>query len=461
MPAHPIDFQINPNVFSTPELNELFDEKAVFQRWLDFESALASVQGEIGIIPREAADEIGRKAKIELLDLQSIRDGYAKSRNSVVPLLGGLRRACSENYGEYVHYGATTQDVLDTGEVLSLLETIKIIYRDLRLLEKECITIAIEHRSTPMAARTHGQQALPTTFGLKVSIWLGEVRRHIERIKAIHAQSRFGQLGGAVGTMAALGPQALKVAERTMEKLGLKHDPLSWHTSRDRIAETANVFAMVVMTMAKIANEIFQLQKTEISEVIEAPPSGALASSTIPHKRNPVLCQRIVALSKHVRALTGTVLEGMAHEHERDPRSLWAEWLTIPQLCIYTGTCLQNMKDVLSGLSIQSEMMRENLYRQKDMITTEWILFQMSKTMGKMRALEKLHGLTTLVEKNKQSLCDILLEDPETGSIFTREQLSILDSPERYNGHAELIVDQVISRIEKARDMDPEYLVGY
>ena len=219
-----------------------------------------------------------------------------------------------------------------------------------------------------MAARTHGQQALPTTFGLKVTIWLGEIRRHLERIKQLYQTINCGQLGGAVGTMAAFGPMAEQVVKGTLNRLGLEHDPASWHTSRDKIAELSSVFSMLVMTLAKIANEIFQLQKTEIGELLEPSPTGALASSTMAHKQNPVICQRVIALSRHVRALNSTVLESMGHEHERDPRCLWAEWLAIPELSIYTGTCLQYMMDVLAGLIVRSDKMLENLYRQKNKI---------------------------------------------------------------------------------------------
>jgi adenylosuccinate lyase len=170
MPAHPIDFQINPSVFSTVELTQIFDEKAKYQRWLDFEAALAKVQGEMGVIPQEAAEEIGRKAKLEWLDLESVHEGYQRSRNSLMPLLGGLRKACGKGHGEYVHYGATTQDVIDTAEILELRATVTILYRDLRALETVCLKLAQNHRATPMTARTHGQQALPTTLGLKVVI---------------------------------------------------------------------------------------------------------------------------------------------------------------------------------------------------------------------------------------------------------------------------------------------------
>lgn len=458
MPVHPFDYQINPHVFSTPELEALFDEQTIFQRWLDFEAALATAQGKHGVIPVEAAQEISRKAKLKYIDLEGVREGYGKSRNSVVPLLAGLRRACTNNHGEYVHYGATTQDVLDTGEILALRDTLSLLYRDLRALEDVCLNLARQHRATPMVARTHGQQALPTTFGLKAVIWTAEIRRHIDRIRHLHSIINHGQLSGAVGTFAASGLKDLDIAKDTMAILGLEHSPLSWHTARDNIAELASVFTMLVMSLAKIANEIFQLQKTEIGELQEPSLSGALASSTMPHKQNPVICQRVVALSKHVRGLSNTVLECMAHEHERDPRSLWAEWLAIPQLCIYSGNALHSMLNVISGLTVRPERMLENLYRQKNLITTEWLLFKLSKTLGKTKSLEKLHNLSAAAAKEEKDLKEAVLTDADIGPLFSREDLAPLDHPERYTGHAVEIVDQSITEIITRRQDDPDVL---
>jgi adenylosuccinate lyase len=458
MPAHPIDFQINPNVFSTPELAEVFDEKARYQRWLDFEAALAKAQGEMGVIPQEAAKEIESKARLECLDLEVIRKGYLHSRNSLVPLINGLRKACQEGYGEYVHFGVTTQDVLDTAEILELRETLALIHRDLRALEMTCLGLAKRHRSTPMIARTHGQQALPTTFGLKVVIWSSEVRRHIERVKDIFQGLSFGQLGGAVGTMAALGPHAMEVARRTLELLGLNHRPLAWHNSRDHIGELACAFSLLVTTLAKMANEVFQLQKTEIGELSEPAPKGSMASSTMPHKKNPVLCQRIVVLSRHVRYLAATIVETMAHEHERDARCLWGEWLAVPQLCIHTGAGLRYMLDVMSGLEVRVDRMMENLGLQKALIASEWLLFRLSSAMGKMKSLEKLHELSNRALDAGISFKKAVTEDPETGPLLTGEETEYLDCPERYIGHALEIVDATVEAIEEKRKLDPEKL---
>ena len=208
MPAHPIDFEIQANVFSTPELSFIFDEKTRIERWLQIEAALAAVQGKLDIIPASAADEIVKKASLEHLDLNQVAKGYEQSRNSIIPVVKALRQACDEGHGEYVHFGVTTQDILDTAQVLEQKDALEVIYRDLRLLEEQCIALARSHRATPMIGRTHGQQALPITFGLKVVIWIAEIRRHIDRVISLAPRLFTIQLSGAVGTMAALGPDA-------------------------------------------------------------------------------------------------------------------------------------------------------------------------------------------------------------------------------------------------------------
>ncbi|MDH3348643.1 MAG: adenylosuccinate lyase family protein [Desulfobulbaceae bacterium] len=455
MNAHPIDFEINQNVFSTPEVTAIFDERTRYQRWLDFEASLAKVQAELEIIPAEAAIEICNKAKLEHIDLEEVRRGYQKSRNSIVPLLNGLKAACDHGYGEYVHYGATTQDVIDTSEILEIRDTLSIVYRDLRDLEAKCLELAIRHKSTPIAARTHGQQALPTTFGMKVAVWLSEIRRHIERVKHLNTVLCIGQLSGAVGTMAALGPKAFEVVERTLKDLGLKHSPLAWHTSRDSIGELSAVFSLVVTTCTKIANEIFQLQKIEISELRE-PSANAASSSTMPHKQNPVICQRIVALSRHVRHLSGTIMESLPHEHERDARCLWAEWLAVPQLCIYTGTALNYTLNVISGLNVLEENMLKNLYIQKHFIVSEWLLFRLSHAMGKMAAMDKLRLLSKEARDGGKSLKDAVTTDPELKNLLGEDEISMLDHPERYIGQAVRIVEETVENIRQQRMIDPE-----
>jgi adenylosuccinate lyase len=456
--AHPIDFEFQADVFATPELKALFDEQARIQRWLDFEAALARAQGELGIIPMEAAEAISAKASLDALDLGIIRAEYRVSRNSVMPVLKALRQACGKEHGEYVHYGATTQDVIDTGEVLELKATLHIVQRDLGVIEEQLLGLACEHRDTPMIGRTHSQQALPITLGAKIAVWLAEIDRHIDRITGLMDRVPVGQLGGAVGTMAALGAQAEAVKHRTMERLGLLASLEPWHTARDNVAETCTNLAMIATTMAKIANEIILLGRTEIGELRE-PPAGrkTASSSTMPHKRNPVLCERILVLATHTRALSGVVLEAMLHENERDPRVLWSEWLAVPQIAIYTGTALDSMKAILADLEVYPQRMLANLHLHKEMVASEWLLFRLAPKVGKMHAQELLHQAIQQVDESGRALTEVLREHPELGPLLEEEDLAVAMAPEGYLGQARQIVDKVIAAVElrrQGRDVD-------
>ncbi len=454
MAVHPIDFEFNQDVFSTPELRKIFDEKAVVQRWLDFEAALAEVQAENGIIPREAAAEIRKKATLDCLDPDMISTGYQKSRNSLIPVIKALRAACQADAGQFVHYGPTTQDVLDTAQVLALRQALGIIVRDLEDAEGYCLELAYRYKDTSMVGRTHGQQALPITFGLKVAVWLKEIRSHIERLKHLFSSLRFGQFGGAVGTLASLGPQGIEIARKTLERLGLDYHPLAWHTRRDSMAEMATSLSMLTATLCKMANEIYQLQKTEVGELREPPPKGQPASSTMPHKQNPVICQRVAAIFQHVNALAHVVVEGMCHEHERDPRCLWSEWLAMPQLCIYSGAAVSYIKAVLSGLEVDVERMRFNLDTAGGFIVAEWLLFRLAEELGKMDAMEKVSELVAIAKERQRGLKEVVLEDPTMARVFTEGDLDILDRPELYVGNARQIIALTIEETKKARALD-------
>lgn len=458
MPSHPFDFEIQSDLFSTPELTAVFSERHRFSRWLSFEAALAKTQGAMGIIPPEAAAEIAGKANLESLDLELVRQGYRRSRNSLVPLLKGLRRACSGNHGEFVHYGATTQDVIDTSQILELRETFNIIYRDLRRLEEVLLNLADVHRATPMIGRTHGQQALPITFGLKCSVWLAELRRHLERVKNLLPRLLVGQLSGAVGTFAALGRDGREIAKRTLAELGLAAPPIAWHNSRDNLAEAATLMAMLTATLEKMANEVFELGKTEIGELFESAPPGKAGSSTMPHKRNPVICQRIAVLARQVRALSGTVIEAMVHEHERDGRALWSEWLALPQISVYTGTALNYTLQVIGGLGVNPERMLKNLSSQGELALSEWLQFRLAAVLGKTRAQEKLVELISLSREHGVSLKELLRKDPETSALLGEEDFAFMDRPEKYTGLAESIVNDLLTDLLRQRNLDPREL---
>ncbi|MFW8601236.1 class-II fumarase/aspartase family protein [Desulfobacterota bacterium M19] len=444
MPIHPFDFKLQADVFSTPRGREIFAETSRIRNWLDFEAALALSQAELGIIPAAAARIIQNKARLDNLDLAAIAGEYTRNRNSLMPVIKALRQVCG-SAGEFVHYGVTTQDVIDSGQIIALKQVLKIIKDNLFQIEDILLDMARRYRDQAMIGRTHSQQAVPITFGLKSAVWLSELGRYCQRLEELRPRLLKGQLSGAVGTMSALGEQGREVARLTMGRLGLGVSTVSWHTSRDNIAETSCFFAMLSATAAKIANEIFQLGKTEIMELRESPPKGqAAGSSTMPHKRNPVICERIAAMNSHIRSLSGVIMEAMIHEDERDPRALWSEWLAVPQISVYTMTVLQYLQEVLSNLEVNPDAMRQNLFRQKEMILSEWLLFRLSAVMGKNRAHEVLNPLVKRALAENESLKDLLSATPEIKAVLSSADLNNLDHPEKYTGLASRIVDDVI-----------------
>jgi adenylosuccinate lyase len=452
MPSHPIDFEIQPDSYSTPELRALYEERARIGRWLRFEAALAQAQAEFGVIPKESAARIAERAQYELLNEEALRADYKTTRNNILPALKAFRTSCGTGHGDYVHHGATTQDAIDTGEVLALKEAVAIMLRELRAIEDRLVTLTEEHRNTPMIGRSHGQQAIPITLGLKFAVWLAEVRRHIERLGRLHRTAFFGQLGGAVGTMAALSDHALDIKRRVMEKLELQYSAAAWHTSRDNVAEVCAAMALATVGAAKIANEVFELGRTEIGEMQE--PAGkakAMSSSTMPHKRNPVLCERVVALSAHVRGLLSIVMEATLHANERDARALWAEWLALPQFAIYSGAAVAFTREIVQGLELFPARMLANLRLHGDLVASELLLFRLAGRMGKAEAQKVLHQAGQVAAETNRGLVDVLLADPRLAGILTEEDSSSAKAPERYVGLASAIIDEVLTDVRGAR----------
>jgi adenylosuccinate lyase len=265
-----------------------------------------------------------------------------------------------------------------------------------------------------------------------------------------------GQLGGAVGTMAALGDRGREVALRTMDRLGLGCPTVSWHTSRDNIAEAAALMAMITASQEKMANEIVELNKNEIGELRESVPGGSAGSSTMPHKRNPVICQRIAVMARQVRALAGTVTEAMVHEHERDGRAIWSEWLAMPQISIYTGTVLNYSYRVIENLEINPGAMGKNLKLHGDLVLSEWLMFRIGSKVGKTKAREIMERLMAEAQAESQSLKERVLADNEIAAMLGRDDLDFLDHPEKYIGQTDNIINDLLTEIKAQQATDPE-----
>src|SRR6266567_177939 len=361
MPSGVFDSILLKHVWGTETLRAIFNDESRVQKWYDYEAALALAQAELGLIPQAAASEIALKAKVANVDLEAIAGEIRRTKHPLVPALRALQAICHDGHGEYLHFGPTTQDVLDTGTMLQMREAHEVFVRDLKDIGRELFRLAETYKDTPMAGRTHAVQALPITFGHKCAIWLAETGRNYERLTQLQARTFVGSLVGAVGTKASFGDLAFELDKEVMARLGLGVASISWQPARDRFVEYVGVLGMIGGSLAKIANEIILLAHNEIDELAEPFNEGKVGSSTMPHKRNPSTTEAVVAVGRTLRYTVALMHEALMQEHERDA-SVWRlEWKALPEACLMTGAILAQMKQVLAGLDVHADRMRRNL----------------------------------------------------------------------------------------------------
>ena len=447
MPSHITESRIHGGAYSSPEFAAIFSDANQVQKWLDVETALAATQAQMGIIPPEAAREIARIASVELLDLDALGRQSMETGHILVPTLRALEALCADGLGEYVHYGVTTQDILDTGLMLQVRDAWGLVLQRLRAIRGHLLKLALRHKHTAMVARTHGQQALPTTFGYKVAVWVDEIDRHLERFDEAYARVMVGNLTGAVGTLAGLGPQGLEVQRRTLESLGLAAPLSSWHSARDRILEAAWLLVQASATLGRVANEIYHLQRTEIDEVREGRRAGQVGSSTMPHKQNPSTVDLISALSRLVRAQMLALTDAAFQLHERDGTTWRIEWAALPELFIYAGALLARMEGVLlAGLDVREARMRSNLDMLGGLILSERIMLALAPRLGKQTAHHLIHDIALQAQGSGGSFREALLSDQRLHGCFTRQALDDLLDPAAYTGLAAEMVELVANK---------------
>src|SRR6185312_8810608 len=348
------------DVFSTPAMRAAFSDEAQLKAYVQAEVALAVAQGEAGVIPRDAAEAISQKAPMVVLDSAQLK---RDTENVGYPIVG-LVRQLSEQLGEagrYVHWGATTQDIMDTATVLQLREAVALIEAQLAEVMATLADLARLHRDTPMAGRTHLQQALPITFGHKVAVWLSALQRSAERLEQAKPRALQAQLGGAVGTLASLGDRGLDVRAAYARALGLAEPDITWHVARDGLVEIVQTLAVICGALGKIGYDVMILMATEIGEVFEPFSSHRGASSTMPQKRNPISSEVLLANAKAVRQHAGLMLDAMLQDFERATGPWHAEWIALPESFILAAGALQQAKFMLDGLVVDAERMRANL----------------------------------------------------------------------------------------------------
>lgn len=420
-------------IFLTDELHDAVSDGAWLQAMLDFEGALAAAEAQAGVIPADAAEAIRAACRAELFDLDSLWPGARAAGNPAEPLVRTLREQVGGDAAGYVHWGATSQDVMDTAAVLVARRALQLVDRELDGVTAACARLAREHRGTVMAARTLLQQAVPTTFGLKAAGWLASV---LDAQLAVRDWKPSVELGGAAGTLAALGEKGLDVLRLLAEELDLPEPTVPWHTNRVRFAHLCNGLAVLAGVLAKIGHDVALLAQTEVAEVSLSAGKGG--SSTMPHKRNPVGSALAVACAEHVRAAAAVVTAGVVEEHERGLGGWQAEWGALSQALAYTGGATAHVLETLNGFQVDADRMRANL---SELLGAEHASFVLSERVGRAKAHE-LVGEAARAESFRDGLLEAGLSDDEVERVL---------DPASYLGSADAFVDRALAYYEEQR----------
>lgn len=448
MPSTAIDSQIHGCMFSTDEMREIFSDRSWVQKWLDTEAALARAQGELGVIPKEKADIINKYAKADLIDIPSIGEFY-KSSITIVPLLRAFKAILPDRAGEFVHWGATSQDIVDTGIVLLQRDAWKVIVRDMKSCRDHCLALAKKYRDTPQAGRTHVVHAIPITFGYKVAVWADELSRDIERLEQMAPRVFVGEMSGAVGTLASQPEHGLETQKRMMEILGLGVPTIAWHVARDNQAEFVSVLALCAGTLGRINHEILTLQRTEILELEEPFFMGKVGSSTMPHKRNPAVLENVLALCRNVRSIAPSIVESMVSENERDWGCFLSEWEAIPRACELLAAALAKSKNILENLIVYPKHMERNLFKQKGLMMSECVMMHLARKLGRMTAHGIVYKSCMEAYEKEIPLKDVLMRTKEVTDAFTEDEIDHMLNPLSYVGLAPVFVDRVVEKYSK------------
>jgi len=434
------------DMFGTPAMRAVFSDDHRFVSWLETEVALAEVQAELGLIPKSAASAIGTAAKLENLDIPRMKDAYENIGFPILPLVKQIASACDPESAKYVHWGATTQDIVDTGLVLQMRNGLDLIIQDLDLIIQAVVKLVTNHRGTVMAGRTFQQHAAPITFGFKAAVWLDELLRHRERLPDIRRRALVCSYGGAVGTLSTLDKDGLSVLHALSSKLGLEEPVISWHTARDGWAELIFWLSMVCTTFSKIASEVTSLMRTEIDEVREPFQSGRGGSSTMPQKRNPVSCPIIISIGNRMREFPATQLTAMVQDHERAVATQPLEWLLIPDAFVLTSGCLHHAKHLLTGLTVNPETMRRNLDIGGGLLMAEAVMMGLAPILGRQQAHELVSECASRAIENRSTLRVALLAEERITRHLTEQQIDQLLDPANYLGCAGEMIDRVIAK---------------
>ena len=435
-------------LFTTDAMRQVFSDHHRLQCMLDFEAALARALVGVGLAPSAARAPIESQCHAELFDVESLARGTALSGNVAIPMvkaLTGLVAKSDSQAAAFVHWGATSQDAIDTGLVLQLREALDFLDRDLAHLSASLARLAAAHKSTLLVGRTWLQQGPPVTFGLKVAGWFAAVERHRERLSHSRKQVLVLQLGGAVGTLAAIADRRLDLAAALARDLRLDLPELPWHSHRDRLAEVAASLGLLVGSLGKIARDISLMSQTEIDEVLEPSGAGRGGSSTMPHKRNPVSSAVILAAALRVPALVSTILTSMVQEHERGLGGWHAEWETLPEIVRLAAGALAHMKEIVDGLEVHSERMSQNAKLTRGLVLAEAVAFALRERLGREKSHKIVEEAARRATQDGSDFADVLMSYPDVSSHLSRAELSRLLDPANYLGSAVEVTEKVLA----------------
>jgi 3-carboxy-cis,cis-muconate cycloisomerase len=440
--------RLTSQICATEPMNAVWSPHATLQRMLDVEAALARASAAHGVIPEAAVPAIVAACEASQLDAEALVRDAALGGNLAIPLvkqLTALVKAADAEAGKYVHWGATSQDIIDTATVLQLRDALVLIEGGLDALCAKLATLARAHRDTPAVGRTWLQQALPITLGLKFAQWLDAMLRHRERLVALRERALVLQFGGAAGTLASLRTAAPQVSTALAKELALAEPALPWHTQRDRIAEAASFFGMLIGTLGKIARDISLQMQTEIGELAEPAAAGKGGSSTMPHKRNPVGCAAVLTAATRAPGLVATVFAGMVQEHERALGGWQAEWEALPDLARLAAGALANIEQIAGGLEVNRERLAASLDITHGLILGEAVMLALGDSIGRLDAHHLVEKASKEAVQTGRTLHDVLADNPAVTQHLDAARLAKLLDPANYTGEAHAFVDAVLA----------------
>lgn len=436
------------NMFGCEEMFKVFSDVSMVKKWIEVEISLASSQEKLGILPTGTSSKIRDAAIIENIDFELMKTEFDRVGFPILPFVKQVTRACDSETARWVHYGATTQDILDTGTVLQMRDGLIIVEKSLNTIIRSLAVLSKKHRMTPMAGRTFQQLAAPITFGYKAAIWLDEVLRHRKRLDCLKPRLLVGQCSGAVGTFATMGDKGLEVQKLMMEELDLGVPDITWHVARDTWAELVSLFAMLSATLAKIAQEIAILMRSEVGELSEPFETGRGASTTLPQKRNPISCEPIIANAHKLRELVGSQLVSMIQEHERGALGqMHLEWMVIPESFILISGSLKHACFILENLVVCEKQMKENIMLQGGLLMSEAVMMGLAPKIGKKKAHDLVYAAAGKATDEMISLKEALTNSEEIMNLLNENEIEGLLEPLNYIGVAPEMVDKILAKV--------------